>query len=271
MTHIMKSLAILVVFLLVSVSHDTAGNDKQLQFKIGLSKQTFLMGETIWLDATLTNVSSDTVRIFGFFPPCQGPLNIELKDSIGKVMPYTGSIYEMTHNRGLILNPNEFYYGCFNLLELFNTDRGLLHDIWGKLPPGHYVVRAAYRNIPSVEQLEFEVIEPTEGETESYQILQDAFTALRQRESELRTQKLQELVAKFPNSVYAEKALRELFEEKELLQGFPNSGYTERSLRTLIDKMDSDKKKVFLQNVVKAYAGSRSAKFAQQMLKWLEE
>jgi len=88
----------------------------------------------------------------------------------------------------------------------------------------------------------------------------------------LERQKLQELINRFPNSAYAEKAYKELGQEKELLLKYPNSGYSEMNLTFLAgDLPTTEAKRGFLEKVIQDYPESRSAKFAQQMLKWLEE
>jgi len=176
--HVTKRLIILVVFLLVSTPFGITGDNHQLQFEIELSKSTFLVCEPIWLDATLTNVSSDTVRIFGFWPPCQGHrYNVELKDRQGNVVPYSGPDYHVVIGEGWTIEPQDEYYGCYNLLELFNTYRGLRSFFWQILPPGSYKVRASYENICS-QEIEFEVVEPTESEKAAYQFLQKTDTLL---------------------------------------------------------------------------------------------
>jgi hypothetical protein len=168
----------------------------------------------------------------------------------------------------LVLSTGEDYYGCFNLLELFNKSRGLLRHIWGELPIGHYILDASYQGISASPQIGFDIVVPTDQETAPYQLLQDAFSAMRQDESDVQARKLRELIEKFPGSVYVEKALRELFEDKELLRRFPNSGYTERSLMALTRELDPQSKETFLEEVIRTQSGSRSAKLAEQMLKW---
>jgi len=182
-------------------------------------------------------------------------------------MPYTGLQYDMTPNPGLILGPGEYYYGSFNLLELFNSNRGLLHHVWGEIPIGHYTLKATYQDIMSA-QAEFDITAPAGNEAAPYQLLQDAFAARRRRQPDVHNRKMREIVDMFPNSVYAEKALRELFDDEVLLNRFPNSGYTEGSLMTLTRKLDSQSKKAFLENIIRTQPNSRSAKFAERMLTW---
>jgi hypothetical protein len=266
MIHTTKNLTLLVVFLLVLVPNGVTEDDQKLQLEMELSKSTYLVGEPIWLDATLTNVSSDTVRIFGFFPPCQGHwFNIELKDQQGNVVPYSGPDYHVVIGEGWIIEPQEHYYGCYNLLELFNTKRSLYSFFWQILPPGSYKVRASYENICS-QEIEFQVVEPKGDEKEAYQLFESAKTLMMQKEFDLERQKLQELVNRFPQSAYAEKAHKELGQEKELLLKYPNSGYNGVNLKSLTRELASEQKQEFLGNVIRDHPETRSAKFARQML-----
>jgi hypothetical protein len=266
-----KHISLVFLLLLVSFSYGSTGDDQQLKLEIGLSKSTFLVAEPIWLDATLTNVGADTVRIFGFGHPFHGLSAVELKNHEGKILPYTGPTYEeLPGNEGWIMKPREQYYGCFNLLELFNTYRGLRSFFWQILPPGSYSVRASYQNISS-QEIEFEVVEPTEDEKATYQFLLKADSLLWQKGVDAMRQQLQELINRFPNSVYAEKAYMDLLQYKELQGKFPNSGYNEITLVALTSEKNSKEKRQFLEEVIRDHPGSRSAKFAQEMLKRLKE
>jgi hypothetical protein len=257
MMHVLKSLTMLVVFLLVSVSHGTTGDNRKLQLEIGLSKETYLLNEPIWLDVTLTNVSADTLRIVPLDPPCQGGVGIELRDSL----------------KGFILNPGELCYDCFDLLQLYCSSKikGLIDAYFLRfLPTGKYKVRALYRSAYS-QVIEFEIIEPIGDEKEAYQLLHKAFPFLLDKKTDLMNQTLQELINRFPNSVYVEKAHRELFQRSELVEKFPNSGYNRVNLKVLTHKLAPREKREFLEKVIRYHPESRSANFAQQMLKWLEE
>ena len=106
----------------------------------------------------------------------------------------------MTPNPGLTLGSGEYYYGCLNLLELFNSSRGLIHHIWGELSIGHYFLKATYQDLPSA-QCEFDIIAPSGNEVAPYQLLQDAFAARRQRQPGVHNRKLREIVDIFPNMV----------------------------------------------------------------------
>ena len=266
MKSVTKNLIMLVMFLLFAAAHVTTGDERQLQLEIGLSKTTFLLNEPIWLDVTLTNVSQDTVRIFGFWPPAQGDrFGIEIKNRKGEILPHTGPRYNVLRSKGWIVEPEEQYYGCFNLLELFNTYRGLRSFFWQILPVGSYRVRTRYEGIYS-EEIEFEVVQPTEDQKAPYQFLLKADSLLWQEGVDSMKQKLQELINRFPNSVYAEKAHSDLSQDEELLQRFPNSGYNGIGLKGLTRELADEEKREFLEKVIRDHTGSRSARYAQQML-----
>ncbi|HWR82814.1 MAG TPA: hypothetical protein VN285_05900 [Candidatus Deferrimicrobium sp.] len=163
------------------------------------------------------------------------------------------------------MKPQEEYYGCFNLLELFNTYRGLRKFFWQVLPPGSYRVRARYENIYS-QEMPFEVVEPTGSERDAYQLLLKADSLLWQKGVDAMRQKLQELIARMPGSVYVEIAHRELLQRGELLEEFPNSGYNAINLKALTRELAPKQKQEFLEKVIRDFPGTRSTWFAQQML-----
>lgn len=259
--------------LMLLISSVSLAESQKLQLEIVLSKKTYLLNEPIWLDVTLTNVSGDTMRIVPLDPPCQGGVGIELRDSLGNEMPYTGPSILLAPRKGFILDPGEPYYDCFDLLQLYCSSKmkGLINAYFLRfLPPGKYKVRALYRSAFS-QEIEFDVIEPTGDEREAYQLLHKAFPFLLDRKSDLMTQTLQELINRFPNSVYVEKAHRELFQRSELVEKFPNSGYNQINLKVLTGELAPEEKREFLEKVIQDHPESRSAKFAWQMLKWLEK
>jgi hypothetical protein len=265
-----KRRIILIVLLLMQlIPNVSLAADQRLQLEISLSKEIYILREPIWLDVTLTNITADTIRIIRLDPPCQGGVGIVLRDSIGREIPYTGPSIMLGPRKDFILDPGEQYYDCFNLLELYPSSKikGLIDAYFlPYLLPGRYKVRAQYRSAYS-QEIEFEVIEPSGDEREAYQLLRKAFTFLLDKKSDLMIEKFQEVVDKYPTSVYAEKAFKELFRRREMLQRFPNSGYNQVILRILTGKMPEENREEFLEVIVNEHPGSRAAKFAEQMIK----
>ncbi len=266
------------VILLLVLSASTlcvAGEDQKWQLEIGLSKTTYLLRESIWLDAVATNVSSDTIRSRGMFPPCLGPLHVEVTDNMGKVLPYTGPIYDGVWGDGFLVKPNEQYYGCFDLLDLFAFSR--ISTSLGIIPTGKYSVRALFGGAVS-QEIAFEVVEPTMQEAEAYQMLIKACENLRAslfREGVDQSPKslyaeFRDVVERYPKSVYAETAFRRLRPWDEFLKRLPNSGHAEMILRNSTEQLTREEKRKYLTEVVSAYPETRAARFARQML-WMQE
>ncbi|MEW5994523.1 MAG: hypothetical protein AB1744_09020 [Candidatus Zixiibacteriota bacterium] len=264
MTSLRRSEA--AVFMLLVLSMPTlgvAGDDQKWQLEIELSKQTYLAREPIWLDAVATNISSDTVRTWGMFPLCDGPFHIEVRDSLGKALPYTGPVFDLYWGDGFLMGPNEQYYGCYDLVYLFASSR--IHFWFGLIPPGKYSVRAGYRGAVS-QEISFEIVEPTGQEVEVCQMMVKAF------ESGAKTSLFREVVERYPkSSVYAETAFHRLYRGGEFLKRFPNSGYTDISLRSATRELSREAKHEYLSGMINEYPETRAAKFAKRMLMMLEK
>jgi hypothetical protein len=256
--------ASIFLLLLVTVTNGTTGDNQKWQLKIGLSKQTYLVREPIWLDAVATNISSDTVRSWGLGPPCIASFHVEVRDSLGKVLPYTGVMWDYVRGDGFLMDPNEQYYGCYDLVDLFALTPSRISFRFGLIPPGKYSVRAGYEDAVS-QEISFEIVEPTGLEREVYEMLIKAF------EIAPNSPVFGGVVKQYPKSVYAETAFRVLFRRSELLKRFPNSGYTEISLSNSTRQLSPEAKREYLSEVVSRYPETRVAKFAMRMLMMLEK
>jgi hypothetical protein len=237
--------------------------DQKLELEISLSKQTYLLREPIWLDAVLTNISSDTVRSWGMAPPCFESFHIEVRDSLGKKLAYTGPMWDYVRGDGFLMDPNEQYYGCYDLVYLFASSR--IHFWFGLIPPGKYSVRGRYDDALS-QEIGFEIVEPTGQEREVCQMLVEAF------ESGAKTWHFREVVERYPkSSVYGETAFERLYRGSEFVKQFPNSGYAETSLTAATRELSREAKHEYLSAVINEYPETRAAKFARRMLMMLEK
>ncbi len=272
---ITRNAIFLSVFFLMQLIHSGSfAEDQRYQLDINLSKNIYLLHEPIWLDVTLTNISDDTTRIVRLAPPNQGGVGIELRNSLGNEMPYTGPSILLAPRKGFLLDANEQYYDSFDLLELFSTylnPRCILCTYYcGLLPVGSYTVQARYRKAKS-QELIFKVVEPAEEEKEALQLLINGFTLQSKKKFDLGNKIFQEIVNKYPNSVYAAKAFKESFQYSEFLQRYPNSGYCQSSLRSLTRDFQREEKYEYLSRVVNEYPDTRAAKFAKRMLMMLKK
>ena len=137
------------------------------------------------------------------------------------------------------------------------------------LKPGRYTVGARYDTTNSNE-VRFEVQEPEQSEKEAYQLVKDAYYS-QTKKPDSTSEYFKQLVNNFPKSAYAEIGYKELYLDKKLLDNFPNSGYTERTLERLTDTLSLEQKHQFLLEVINKHPNIRSTKFAEKMLKELED
>jgi len=156
-----------------------------------------------------------------------------------------------------LLNPGETYYETFDLADIFHMELG------------KYEVSAEYYRT-STPKISFEVTEPMGAERQAFELYTEAFKNQNRKNHFPSKQLLSKLITSYPKSVYAEKAYWWLHRDEELLEKCPSSGYHQGHLRTAINKMSKEEKEEFLKKVIKEHPKTRSAKFAEQLLRDLK-
>jgi hypothetical protein len=270
----------LFTFLLASVMIFSEANcsGQQLQLHTTLSDTTYLMFETIWLDAELMNVSDDTVRIWGFEFPGGSRLKLFLTDEQGDTLPlrYQGFYGPWP---GFILNPGETYFEAFALSEIFwnydvpSVSRHSLNAT--SLALGRYQVSAYYRRCYGSDTIRtstinFKVVEPTGPEQQALELFLEIYKSWMGSDHDKANQMLSKLKATYPKSVYLERAYLRV-DREELFEKCPDSGYLLNRLNTAVEKISGEQeKRKFLEGIIQKHAGTRSARFAEQKLRRLE-
>jgi hypothetical protein len=229
---------------------------QSLKLDISLSDTTYYISQCIWLDAELTNISADSVRTFGFKFPGGNRLNVVLTNERGDTLRPVFHFAFLDWS-GFLLNPKETYYEAFDLADIFHMELG------------KYEVSAEYYGT-STPKISFEVTEPTGAERQAFELYTEAFKNQNRKDYFPSKQLLSKLITSYPKSVYAEKAYWRVHGNEELLEKCPDSGYHQGHLRTAIDKMSNEEKQRFLQKVIKDHPKTRSAKFAEQLLRDLK-
>lgn len=259
---------ILVVFMLSPL----VSSAQQLQLDISLSDTTYYVCQSIGLNVQLTNKSEDTVRAFGFQFPGGSGLNIVLMEEKGDTLKPV-LLFEFLDWSGCILNPEETYYESFDLADIFDNYQvgpSAPFSYTASLAPGKYEVSAVcnLRNEKMTSSaIGFEVIEPKGSEQEALKLYKEAYEDFLQKKFNSENQKLNRITTVYPKSVYAERAYWKLFKYTEILEKLPDSGYTRNALSHLTYKMSVEKKRESLQTIIRQNPGTRSAKFAEQMLR----
>ncbi|MEK7775478.1 MAG: hypothetical protein AAB305_06300 [Candidatus Zixiibacteriota bacterium] len=259
---------VVLLFPLQSVSVGDSFS-KQWKVKIDLEKDQFVSREPIWLDVVLTNISGDTLRSWGLFPPCHGLwFTIEVSDSVGNPIPYSGPEWELVPKEGFLMTPDETFYDSFELNELFAVK--YLETLgFGSLSPGYYFVSASYADSNS-DRIGFRVVELSGEEREAERLLLDYNISLRSKSlNSSPNASLQRLFEVYPKSVFAEIAALYVLKYEEFLQRFPNSGNSQTRLKALTQELSPELKREYLDSVMVKYKGTRAARHAEQMLKLL--
>jgi hypothetical protein len=270
-----------VSLLLLFICGVGTAQDKVQEFKlqISLTKDTYLEAEPIWLDVTLINVSQDTARAWGLCLPCQMGFEVIVLDERGDTLEYNGLLYDMKRGPGWIMKPGETYYNCLDLSEHYGDAPEPLAPMatftfTKSLKPGKYFVAAKHHirsQTISSNELEFEINTPMGKDQEGYRLLHSAYLAWIKGKSHSTIQDtLSEIIKLYPTSPYAEKAFRHLPQRKDelFLERFPNSGYTRGAIQAITSYMSHQMGRNFLKQIIKQNPETRSAKFAEQMLRY---
>ncbi len=273
-----------------TISSNTCANENKWNLEIKLDKQNYISHEPIWLDITLSNITPDTIRTHGLLYPNHREFFIELRDSNGEPVEYTGAQYSLAQHPGnLFLGPGEKEYGSFDLLKLFQFRKeipgySVSKILFRYIPKGTYTVQVHYEGDFSNE-ITFNIVEPSGDEKEVIKMIEDVERSSGKHAPYPVSKKFQEIVNRFPNSVFAEicfyesrflsKEIRDgmkvSFKEgnnkikMEMLENYPNSGNSYGWLRSITRDMDDSTKLDFINNLKGANLNTRSAKFIEQM------
>ncbi|MFA5033347.1 MAG: hypothetical protein WC614_10040 [bacterium] len=188
-------------------------NGKKIEIKISLDKNTFLVGETIWVNVHCKN---DGLEI--------NDKTFILKNSKDETLPKIG-IHGDSPSRDVKPSETEF---TENLMELEEKD---------SLPPDEYVLKKVYDEFFSNE-VKFRIVAPTGEEAKAYELMKKEKELMFQRNYKDTTiQQQKEFIKLYPNSIYTPKVYEDLINTlmlknenskalevcKELIDRYPNS------------------------------------------------
>jgi hypothetical protein len=264
--------ALLLLIVCICVPWHRVSAEEEWKMEINLSKEVYLEDEPVWLDCWLTNVSDDTLRTRGLCLQCYWCPELLLMDTEGDTLPYTGPHQEVVHRPGttpgFILGPGKSDYDCYDLVESFHQRPCLFSFYQATLDPGEYRVKARCGTAESKE-LEFEVKPPEGGEARAHQLLKDALNFFISKDDSMEHHRLNELLVKYPRSVYAQIACRHLSRWEQILEGYPNSGCAENAIRSLTAEtsgISESEKKKFYRRIIEEHPKTRAAWFAERKL-----
>jgi hypothetical protein len=267
-----------------NIGFTSAKNNNVINLSISLEKNTFLIREPIWLEITAVNLSDTDIVIFPLVPECISCIRIILKNSQEKPLQYEGMIYDYVsgYPRGALVKPNEVYKNepKYNLLDGFG-ERVNNWPLRRFLKPGTYTVQVLYLERVSSNILEFEVKTPQGDEEKAFKLLAEGISYLFKDQRDELVRKLEELVAKYPKSAYADLAYYEMTywdknkerakkSARELILKYPDSKFTRNAFWKLLRGEKRENKKKILKEWISKLPGTKAEEYAKQTLEALE-
>lgn len=248
-----------------------------LSLEIRADKKQFLLGEPVWIDVLLKNVSQDTVRIPDrVIRPDFG--NLEFFVTSGEeTLPYTGG--DATYIiEPLDLAPGEELTMQFDILDFYGESAEGTHWFERLFHPGTYSVQArAWHGVLS-NTLEVEVIEPSGEELEIYNGLHEAAVLEGQRRFQEAAERLYSLLPSASRSAYRDKLYNELILgacadsprqrrlAAQVLREYPDSRYAHFCLSYVFHGMSRAEAEEYVDELESAAPGTRAAVQGRKML-----
>lgn len=271
-----KSLVTVILLVVLFVILVTVGKihaNNQVTFRIE-TKSQYLVGEPVWVDLYVTNNGKEVATIRPL-DTWWWEFKVHLVNSKGDTAKYSGYLVEGRPRPGPSITPKETYYHCFNLSEDFGTwIDGHRPPLLKILKPESYTLHVSQMGIVS-NKIEFKVESPTGNEKKAYSLYLEA------ARYHLNVQKADELLHKYPRSLYADLTCYEigvtygmdnegqtyLKYAKKLISDYPNSGFIQRVLWDTIKDKTVTQQKNELEEIIKNHPDTRAAKFAKKLLK----
>jgi hypothetical protein len=194
---------------------------KKIEIKISLDKNTFLVGETIWVTVHCKNdglIINDKTFI--------------LKNSKGEILPKNG-MHGDSPSRDV--KPSETNF-TENLMDLEEKN---------SLPPDEYVLNKVYDKFLSNE-VKFKIVEPTGEEAKAYELMKKEKELMSKKNYiDTTIQQQKEFIKLYPNSIYTPEVYKDLINTltlknenskalevcKELIDRYPDSWTACRVIR----------------------------------------
>jgi tetratricopeptide (TPR) repeat protein len=280
---IILSLLVLIFISIFCISV-RANNYENIEFRISLEKNTFLLDEPPWMTLEVTNNTKYEISILPLQLDCLECLKVILVNSKGDTLRYRGIHFELVSlPKGVIVKPKQTYQNSVNLLQGFgeNLDN---FQIRHYLEPDSYTAQAFSSDSLSSNKIVFNVEVPKGNEKEANDLLRQTYEYDVRLDNYKVIEKLQQLIEKYPKSVYMDLATYELaghygeigqpentykYLEKLILNS-PNSYLIREAFWGLLKPKTDDHKIKFLQDIRKKIpANTKASNWAQKTLESL--
>ena len=287
-----------LLFCLLWIYHAIADDSSSVRLEINLAKDTFLLYEPIWVTLSLTNIGSSPKRVTEPSSLLDRHFCCYVVDSKGDTLSKNASSYALGYP-SVIIEPNETISYAHNLLGVYGGVKGKFPSLYFLKPDTHSVQAGQIVNVWSSPDrevvkksntLKFTVREPTGEELKACQLLREADDYYRRKKLENRLEKLRRIVDQYPNSVYADLALRKIARTyviglsndlraieafEELIEIYPKSPFVDNAVLGIAlfyeNKKQIEKAKIALEVIVEKYPNSRASGEAAKILSKIEK
>ena len=279
------------LFLTVATMYGQTNNESPYLNLITISteKDHFLSQEAIWIFINFKNITKDTLRI-DRTTICEG-LRVEAIQG-ARVPKYL----RLSGIPSSLVVPGDSLFDLVDLNTYYGTTGGLYHG-WRFIPKGGYRV---YIRLPSYriisDTIEITVSEPEGEELKAMNLLTEGMrlseTVGGERKAAIAKayKKFEELVEKYPHSVYAPKALdraagcysyvsgeeeKALQKCRELLERYPESPYYLGAITCIEIIYENDKDKAGalkeMKELMKKHPNSKIADRVRKAIQYIEK
>lgn len=249
--------------------------ESPLSLEIFLEEGTYLVGEPIWLDVTLSNTGRDTA-VVDYAPICMECLTFQcLITADGDTLSYSGGPPGLWLVKARQILPGQALRESLNLLDYYGAPVSGTDDFERLIPQGTYSVRAFDGGIAS-NQLSVTVIEPSGLDYSIYEVMHDAYVLIGSSQWRGAATRLEALLPSLDDSPYRAKvyymlALAALPPANEkyiaacrrIVEGTPNSHYAEYGVQGILRTMSFSEAKTFVEDLERRMPDSRAAEAAR--------
>jgi hypothetical protein len=278
---VIASAVICPVSAVIGVTAAFGGLSSSVRLEISSDKKQFLVGEPVWIDVVLKNVSQDAVQIpHPRIEPELGNLDFFVVCG-GDTLQYTGGTASYLRKpRDLV--PGEDITSQLDILNYYGQPVEGTAYFEKVLRPGTYSIQGrAWHSILS-NTLTVEVIEPAGEDAEIYSRFHDAAILRGQRHRQEAADSLSSLLPSASRSAYRDKVyfwlIRFVHNDKprqrslsaKVLRDYPDSRYAHACLLRVFHGMDRAQAQEFVGELESAALGTRAAVEGRKMLETYE-
>ena len=173
------------------------GKPAQLEARLKLYKNRYLLREPIWVKVSATNVGEQSGWFY--FVTFEG---LRIKDSRGSSFPchISSSLFPVTVESGVTLEKED------NILFYFGRSESE-YKSWWYLPPATYTIYYELNKNTRSSVDTFQVVEPTGDEAKAMNLLKESFDLLAVKKIDDALKKINRLIKNYPQCSYAPFAM----------------------------------------------------------------